>query len=151
MFDLKRLLGIDNTGEDEKRELGEEDIQLATSVLLINIAQADENLSQEEVSHIIDVLQDKFQIPEDTANRLFELSEDKIEDSIDVWQFTNTINQTMDKEEKLKIIENAWEVIYADEILDPQEDFLIHKLANLLRLTHKELIKKKLEVKNGGK
>lgn len=151
MFDLKRLLGIDNTGEDEKRELGEEDIQLATSVLLINIAQADENLSQEEVSHIIDVLQDKFQIPEDTANRLFELSEDKIEDSIDVWQFTNTINQTMDKEEKLKIIENAWEVIYADEKLDPQEDFLIHKLTNLLRLTHKELIKKKLEVKNGGK
>ncbi len=151
MFNLKQLLGSKIGTEDENKEVDEKDIQLATSILLINIAQADEHLAQEEQKHIISVLQGKFQLLEDEAKQLFELSEQEIKDSIDIWQFTNQINQNVAKKEKLKILKYAWEVIYTDENLDPQEDYLIHKLANLLRLSHKELIETKIKVKNNEK
>jgi uncharacterized tellurite resistance protein B-like protein len=40
--------------------------------------------------------------------------------------------------------------VYADGKLDKHEDYLVHKLANLLRLTHKQLIEAKLKVKKSG-
>ena len=40
----------------------------------------------------------------------------------------------------------VWEIIYTDGILDKHEDYLVHKLANLLRLSHEQLIEAKLKV-----
>ena len=68
--------------------------------------------------------------------------------SIDLWQFTNLINQNYSTDEKLQIIETMWKIVYADGRLDKHEDYLVHKLSNLLRLTHKQLIDAKLRVKN---
>jgi len=44
----------------------------------------------------------------------------------------------------------VWDVVYADGKLDKHEDYLVHKLAALLRLTHKQLIEAKLKVKKLG-
>ena len=41
-----------------------------------------------------------------------------------------------------------WRVAYADGTIEKHEDYLVHKLARLLRLTHKQLIETKL--KNEG-
>ena len=53
-----------------------------------------------------------------------------------------------DGEGKLRIIEMFWKVAYADGRLDSHEDYLIHKLGKLLRLSHKQLIDAKLKTKN---
>ena len=44
------------------------------------------------------------------------------------------------------IVEMVWKIAYADGFLDKHEDYLVHKLANLLRLTHKQLIDVKLKI-----
>ena len=51
-------------------------------------------------------------------------------------------------EEKLQVIELVWEIAYADGLLDKHEDYLVHKLADLLRLTHQQLIEAKLKAKS---
>jgi hypothetical protein len=56
------------------------------------------------------------------------------------------INQNFSREEKIKIIEAAWKIIYADHKLDKYEDHYVHVLADLLRLRHDELIEAKLKV-----
>jgi len=61
------------------------------------------------------------------------------------------INQTFSREEKIKIIEAAWKIIYADEKLDKYEDHYVHVLADLLRLRHDELIDAKLKVLHGNR
>src|SRR3989338_8890693 len=43
-------------------------------------------------------------------------------------------------EEKIKVIETVWKVVYADGKLDMHEDYLVHKLSKLLKLSHKQLI-----------
>jgi uncharacterized tellurite resistance protein B-like protein len=43
----------------------------------------------------------------------------------------------------------VWEIAYTDGKLDKYEDYLVHKLAKLLHLTHKQLIEAKLRVIRG--
>ena len=40
----------------------------------------------------------------------------------------------------------VWKIAYADGRLDKHEDYLVHKLAKLLRLTHNQLIDAKLKI-----
>ena len=63
-----------------------------------------------------------------------------------VAQITNLINQNYSIEEKIRIIEMIWKLAYTDGKLDKHEDYLVHKLARLLRLTHKQLIEAKFKV-----
>jgi len=147
MVDWKKIFGTKSSSHNDFEQIDDNDLQLATAILLLNIARADEKVAAKEQEHIIKVLKKKFELDEQEANELFALSEKEIEQSIDIWQFTNQLNQNMEKEERLKILQYAWEIIYTDKKLDPQEDYIIHKLANLLRLSHKELIQAKLKVK----
>ena len=82
---------------------------------------------------------------------MIESSEAELEKSIDLWQFTNCINQNYPIEDKLKVIEIVWEVAYSDGRLEQHEDYLAHKLATLLRLSHKQLIDAKLKILNSKK
>ena len=45
------------------------------------------------------------------------------------------------------MLEAVWRVVYADGRIDKHEDYLVHQLANLLRLRHKELIDAKIRTK----
>ena len=66
---------------------------------------------------------------------------------MDLWEFTDLINENYSRAEKKEILEAAWRVIYADDRLDKYEDHFVHKLAKLLRFEHRDLIDAKLKVK----
>jgi uncharacterized tellurite resistance protein B-like protein len=121
-------------------------IQVATCVILLEVAKFDFDFSSIEKETTKAILKHEFNIPEDAIEDLMKISEEKREDSVDLWAFTNVINQTFSREEKIKIIEAAWKIIYADDKLDKYEDHYVHVLADLLRLRHDELIDAKLEV-----
>ncbi len=78
---------------------------------------------------------------------MMEIAKRKREESVDLWEFTNLINQNYSKEEKRKIVEAAWRVIFADRRLHGYEDHFVHKLAKLLQLEHSDLIEAKLKAK----
>ena len=136
----------------EKTELKEEDraerIQVATCALLLEVANSDDEFSDIERDNIIQILEKDFELSDEYAKELMELSDKEREESIDLWHFTNLINEHYSIEEKIKIIEMVWKVIYADGKLDKHEDHLAHKLSNLLKLTHKQLIDAKLKVRD---
>ena len=137
----------------DKVELKEEDkaerIQVATCALLLEVANSDDEFSDVERDNIIQILKRDFQLSDEYAKELMELSDKEREKSIDLWHFTNLINEHYSIEEKIKIIEMVWKVIYADGKLDKHEDHLAHKLSSLLKLTHKQLIDAKLKVRDG--
>jgi uncharacterized tellurite resistance protein B-like protein len=120
--------------------------QIAACVVLMEVAKYDSEFSSIEKDTIEAILKDELSIPDEAIQDLMKIAEDKREGSVDLWEFTDVINQHFSREEKIKIIELAWKVIYADEKLDMYEDHFIHILAKLLRLEHKELIDAKLHV-----
>ncbi len=136
--------------EQEKTE-GFDRIQIATCVILLEVAKFDFDFSSIEEETTRAILRHEFDISEEATDDLMRISEEKREDSVDLWEFTNVINQNFSREEKMKIIEAAWKIIYADDKLDKYEDHYVHVLADLLRLRHDELIAAKLKVLYGDK
>ncbi len=148
MFNFKKLLIRPELGSSTVAEQEEfERIQVATCVVLLEVATSDDEISTEEKSTISEILMRKFQLPQDAIDELIDLAAEKREASVGLWQFTNLINETFSRKEKMKIMEAAWEVIFADEKLDKYEDYLIRRLSKLLRLHHEEMIAAKLKVR----
>ncbi len=148
MIDLiKKILGTRETEKDKKAD--NRNINLATCAILIEMANADGKFSAREKDNIINIFQKEYGLSEEEITGLMKSSEAELEKSIDLWQFTNLINQNYSIEEKLKVIEIIWKVAYSDGRLEKHEDYLIHKIAGLLRLSHDQLIDAKLKIVNG--
>ncbi len=147
MFNVKNFFQTPDTQDRVDNESPEKMIQIATCALFLEIANSDEHFSDEERQTIIEILKNEFSLTEDEVQNLIKKTEHTLDESIDLWQFTNLINKHFSDEDKAKILENLWRIIYTDEILDTYEDYLAHKIANLLRLPHKTLIDTKLKVK----
>ncbi|NOR13921.1 MAG: hypothetical protein GQ545_11775 [Candidatus Aminicenantes bacterium] len=144
---LKSLTVESVQGEPERFDR----IQIASCVILLEVAKFDFDFSSIEKETTKAILKNEFAIPEDAIEDLMKISEEKREDSIDLWEFTNVINQNFSREEKIKIIEAAWKIIYADDKLNKYENHYVHVLADLLRLRHDELIDAKLKVLYGDR
>ena len=140
-------------GTKEEKEIPEADrtqkIQVATCALLLEVAHSDDEFNEIEEDHIVGILKKDFNLSDEYAQELMSLSEKERKESIDLWGFTRLINENYSLEEKIKIIEMVWKVIYADGKLDKYEDHLAHKLTQLLKLEHKHLIDAKLKVRDG--
>ena len=148
VFNLKKVLLKRVEVETEPQEQVEaERVQVATCIILLEVAKSDDEFSSVEKATVEAILKKKFDISAEAVEELMEVASRKREESVDLWQFTNLINQNYTKEEKKRIVESAWRVIYADKKLDGYEDHLIHKLAKLLQLDHSDLIEAKLKVK----
>jgi uncharacterized tellurite resistance protein B-like protein len=58
-----------------------------------------------------------------------------------------SISAAYSHEERVQLVENLWEVAFADQHLDRYEDHLIRKIADLLHVRHSDFIRTKLAVK----
>ncbi|UCD87713.1 MAG: TerB family tellurite resistance protein [Desulfobacterales bacterium] len=149
MIDLvKRFF---NKGREEGlsvREAGtSHDIRVATCALFLEMSHIDGEFSESEREYIMSILKKDYGLSGEYTAALLEAAHEELKGSIDLWQFTNLINQNYSVAEKLQIIETIWRIAYTDGKLDKHEDYLLHKLAKLLRLTHKQLIEAKLKAK----
>ncbi len=148
MFNLKKMLMKGAAVDPEVQEQDElERVQVATCVILLEVAKSDDEFSSIEKTTIEAVIKKDFGISAEAIEELMRIASRKREESIDLWEFTHLINENYSKEEKKKIVKAVWKVIYADDKLDSYEDHFVHKLAKLLQLDHNELIETKLKVK----
>jgi len=145
---VKRLFAKDRTVRPKGRNRTQDlDIRVAVCALFLEMAYIDGEFSDSEQEEMIGLFKKHYHLSDEHVAELVEASEQELAGSIDLWQFTNLVNQNYSRPEKIQIIEMVWQVVYADKKLDQHEDYLIHKLSKLLRLTHKELIDAKLRAK----
>jgi uncharacterized tellurite resistance protein B-like protein len=125
-------------------------LHVATCAILLEMAKIDGEFDDLERHDIISIFKNKYNLTDDEIAALIEVSEEELERSIDLWQFTKHINKNYTPDEKIGIIEIIWQVAYADGRLDKHEDYLIHKLSAILNISHKHLIDAKLKVLGCG-
>ena len=102
------------------------------SGLMIEAANIDGHVDQEEVNKISKVLIDTFHeepsaVEEELTKCLNELGEHK-----SLHSFTSQINQSFSNEKKIILLEILWEIILEDEKVHDFESNLIRRLAGLL-------------------
>lgn len=147
MFDLfKKILG-DNSKQGVESSSSVPDAHIAISVLLLEAAHVDGECSADEKEHLVTTLVDRYGIAKEEIDALLQSSYEKRHESADLFKFTRYMNDNFSREEKVEVMEAVWRIILVDDHLEAHEDHFAHKLANLLRLTHKDLIDAKLSAR----
>jgi uncharacterized tellurite resistance protein B-like protein len=133
-------------GRRGKNREGLHDVRVAACALFLEMANIDGEFSEQEKENIVAILKRDYGLAGEHADALLEAAHEELKGSIDLWRFARLVNQNYSQEEKISIIEILWQIIYTDGRLDKHEDYLVHKIAKLLRLTHKQLIDSKLKI-----
>jgi uncharacterized tellurite resistance protein B-like protein len=132
----------DNAGVDET----DRNIQIATCALLLEMANSDDQFTDDEKARITAILKSQFGLDDNQVNELLELTKRQLDKSLDLYGFAKLINEHYGEKQRIAVIELIWEVIYADGQLSGYEDYLVHKYQAILGLTHKQLIDAKMRV-----
>ena len=134
--------------DDEKQK---KDVRLAACALLLELAHADDDFSEEEAQHLAGAIRRQYQLDQEEATRLIELAEAERKQAVDLYQFTSLIRENYSLGQKMVLAEVMWGVVYSDGELSTDEDLLIRKICNLLRLEPGYLadMKKRVEDSSG--
>ena len=127
--------------------LSEEQIQLAMVALFMEMMTMDDICQTTERSAILSLAKKCFTLTTAQAETLISSAEQKRKLAVDYFEFTSLLNKQCSLEQKIQFIQSLWKIAYADGILDPQEEYLVRKLADLLYVPHSEFIMAKLRVK----
>lgn len=122
------------------------DVHVAACALFMEIGRIDETFSAAEMDLIVTVLKEKYGLRQENVDALMALADAELKQSVDLWQFARLINANYSIEEKIDIIEILWQIVFVDGHMDKYENYMMHKLSNLLRLSHNQLIDAKLKV-----
>jgi uncharacterized tellurite resistance protein B-like protein len=135
---LERLLrGF--RGEDESAPAAPADrTRLAAAALLVTAAAMDDVFDDAERARIQELLARRFALDEAAAHRLLAEAEAIAIESVDLHGFTSTIKEGFDFEERLELLEMAWEVVYTDGVLHDHEANLLRRLAGLLAVSDRD-------------
>lgn len=126
------------------------DLRLAACALLLELAHADEEFSQEERLHVESAVRRQFGLDTAEAERLLALAEEARANAVDLWQFTNLIAESYSLGQKMVLAEIMWGLVYSDGELASKEDYLMRKISNLLRIEPGYLAEARQRVEGGG-
>ena len=138
-----------STDEESSEGHTAHQLQLASAALMIELCKADTEIDDIETQTLVGILRTRFSLDQDELDELMELAEQEAKDATSLYQFTSLMNEHFEYSEKVLLLENMWEVAYADEQIDRYEEHLIRKIAELLYLSHKDFIKSKQKVRDG--
>ncbi len=128
----------------KKSKNGNEEL-VKICALLIHAAKIDENYSYEE-KNIIKRTLISFTKNKEDINDILEKAERKEANSNQILEFTKEV-KNMSHENKIKIVESLWKIIYSNKEADIYETGLMRKLAGLLYIDSKTMgiIKEKIK------
>jgi len=128
-----------NKDEDKNDDL------VKVAALLIHAAKIDENFSKEEEEIIKNTLL-KISEKEQDLENIFKKAQKIEENSNQILEFTAEV-KNMSNENKMKIAETLWQIIYSDKNADIYETNLMRRLAGLLYIDDKMMGKIKDKIK----
>ncbi|MEE8118409.1 MAG: TerB family tellurite resistance protein [Gammaproteobacteria bacterium] len=134
----------ESTAVDEQHLL-----KLATATLMIEMARADFDESENELQFVEKTLAQHFDLSDGETSALIEQANQRADHAISLHEFTRLLHEELNDAEKGQIVELLWRVAYADGRLDKYEDHLVRKVADLLYVPHIEFMRLKHKVLSG--
>ncbi len=139
---LKRIRDFltEATGAASQGPTALPDERVAVCAVLLEVAEADKEFAPEEWQEVVLQLRAYFGLSEEQADALVRITQEEREGSSDLWPFTTTISREFTPEQKAEVLTMVWQVILADEKLDPYEDQLARRMQGLLSVNHSVLM-----------
>ena len=127
------------------------DIELTASILAYEIARSDGDISEPELAILLDEIKKISIKVGKEANKVLEIIEEYSRNSVSFYEFIDDINKDYSKDNKLSLIRFLYDVAYADKILEVNEERLIRRIADMIKIKDIEVLKIKDASKNEKK
>ena len=137
-----------NKVAQDTQQKSEFEIELIGAVLAYEIARSDGDISESELRLLLEEIKDISIKVNKTDEEILSIIKIYSDNSVSFHEFIADINNDFSKEEKLSLISFLWSVAYADSKLDVDEERLIRRIADLIRIKDIEVLKLKDSAKN---
>jgi len=119
------------------------EIELTAAVLAYEIARADGEIDENELSLLMSEIEKIALKVGKQKSEILKIVEIYSKDSVSFHEFIEDINRNYSKDEKLSLIEFMWKTAYADGRLDLDEERLVRRVADLIKIKNIEVLKLK--------
>ena len=124
------------------------EVELIGSVLAYEIARSDGEISDDEATLLLGEVKKISEKVGKDEKEILKLIQTYSSDSVSFYEFIEDINKHFTKEDKILLISFLWDVAYADSNLDVDEERLIRRIADLIRIKDIDVLKLKDRAKN---
>jgi len=118
-------------------------LRLATAVLLVDVARADDVFEESEFDRLLQLIESHFELTPEQAAALVNVANETAEDMVSLHEFTQILHKHLDENEKARIVSMLWQIAYADNRLDKYEDSLVLKISDLLHVSRGRVMRLK--------
>ncbi|WNO62128.1 TerB family tellurite resistance protein [Rheinheimera sp. MMS21-TC3] len=119
--------------------------QFASVSLMLMVANADFNLTVEETALVEQYLQRELGLTNVEAKEVCEQAIKRADEAVSLHEFTTQLKQ-LSYATRLQLMQQLWQQAYIDHELDPNEEAMLRKIADLLFIRHSDYIQAKLRV-----
>ena len=134
--------------ESSKNESFSFEIELTASVLAYEIARSDGEITRNELDVMMEEIEKiAIKVGKDKSE-IFKIVEIYSSDSVSFHEFIEDINDNYSKDDKLKLLEFLWKTAYADGQLAVDEERLVRRVADLIKIKDIKVLKLKSKVKD---
>ena len=135
----------------KKKEVKEEkpkNLRLIALCLAFEVANADNDIDDREKDLILEKIKSTIDVSVLNEKEIYDVIKEESDKRVSFYDIIHDINTNLDKEEKIKILRLLWEIAYADEVLDVDEEKIIRRSAEMLGIKPSIVLKTKEEFKN---
>jgi len=123
------------------------EVELIAAVLAYEIARSDGEITDQESELLVSEIKKISQKVQKNDEEVLLLIEKHSNDSVSFHEFVEDINKDFSKEEKISLLEFLWDMAYVDSRLDVDEERLIRRIADLIRIKDIDVLKLKDKAK----
>jgi len=128
---------------DNKNDSSSFEIELTASVIAYEIARSDGQITNEELSVLMEEIHEIALKVGKNKEEILNMIEVYSKNSVSFYEFVEDINNNYSKAEKINLLKFMWKMAYADNKLDVDEERLIRRMADLIRIKDIDVLKLK--------
>ena len=133
--------------KEEKKE-EPKNLKLIALCLAFEVANADNDIDVQEKDLMLKKIKESIDVSILTEKEIFDVIKEESEKKVSFYDIIYDINKNLDKDEKIDILKMLWEIAYADQVLDDDEERIIRRSAEMLGIKPSIVLQTKEEFKN---
>jgi len=135
-----------NKKNEEKEK--PKNLKLIALCLAFEVANADNDIDIREKDLILEKIKESIDVTVLTEKEIFDVIQKESQNRVSFYDIIHDINKNLDKKEKVDVLKMLWEIAYADEVLDVNEERIIRRSAEMLGIKPSIVLQTKEEFKN---
>lgn len=146
MFDVLKNLFRGIGSAEKAARFQADDSRLALAALLIHCTAIDGVVSPGEQDMLRALLTQSIGLSGADLDALIDEAQAAEREAVDLYRFTSVLKRQMSEEQRIRVVEQLWEIVFADGRSTEFEENLVWRVAELLGVSRHDRIARKRAV-----